>query len=1013
MRLLVWILLVSSFIPLPGQAQYLYHHIGTKDGLTQGAAYFLLKDSRRFLWFLAQGSLNRYDGQNIRVYKPSEDDPQSMYGYMGSGLVESPNGDLWFGTEYGLNHYHRTTDRFSHIEAHDQQGKARKSQTHVIDADSAEVWYINTLEGIVSYNYHTRQKTIRSSSIRYSTALENDYIIRQRATADLWVLLPEGLLRYNYRSRQKRYFFTRRPDNVIGNPIAFSSIALADDGILWLTSANGLMRLEPQTLQSTFFPAPPEFGRVPVYDLVADQQKNLWLATGGSGIWVFDTRQNRWTTHLRHDRYNPNSLANDEVASLYLDPEGIIWANCDPVGIDKIIPDIYGIQQYDANPFQKNSLSDQAVFSLAEDRRGQIWIGTLQGGINVLNPKTGQIKTYRSHKQSSVGGLPSDAVNKVFCDRQGQIWVGTRNGLCRFNEKTETFTSFYNTSRPDLPGADNIRGITQLPDGRLILSTYQGLYAFTPSTATFRLLARPDQRFMGTSYLDVKTNRLYVGRWLEGLDCYQPDGQDFRLLYTVLSGANVLAYHPDTVRNRIWLATGLGLYLFNPDTQTLEKQYRERDGLPHRVIYSVLPDQEGNLWMSSNAGIGVFNPHTGAIRKVQAIETVEFNNAFLKSSTGDMYFGGNSGLYRFDPARLKPVRHSLAVTLTGLQINDSPVKPDTNLTELHRLILRPEENTISINYSAIDYFSEGANRYQYRLTGWDRAWVNNSDRTYVRYAKLPPDTYTFEVRAADAEGHWTDKPRRLTIVVEPRLWETLWFRVLAVALLLGGSFWWIYSFSRRKLRWKQQILEHTFLSQQQERQRLAQELHDHIGPDLAVLRLQMEIDQRNDRVDIQSLVQSYISSLNRIMFDLRQVSHALMPVDLKEQGLVRTLEQFVNRLSLLPNAPEINFVHDVPRPLSETTEQFLFQVAKELLNNSIKHAGASLIDVELYQENGAVQLAVADNGQGYNPEDLGVTEGIGLRSIRNSVARLNGTFTILAKPDRGMVHQITLPTYNS
>lgn len=201
--------------------------------------------------------------------------------------------------------------------------------------------------------------------------------------------------------------------------------------------------------------------------------------------------------------------------------------------------------------------------------------------------------------------------------------------------------------------------------------------------------------------------------------------------------------------------------------------------------------------------------------------------------------------------------------------------------------------------------------------------------------------------------------------------------------------------------------------QRQERTRLAGELHDYIGPDLALLKLRLEIAA--DEAPLarqQEQLLHFGDEVQRILTDLRDVSHALMPASLQDCSLTDCIEHYVRQVAALPGQPEINFIHTLTADLPTWVQQAVCQLIKELIFNSIKHADATLIDVELTSRNGLLQIVVADDGCGYDPGKLHHhANGIGLRNIRATVQTLRGELAIRPRPPRGTVHRIWLPAF--
>ncbi len=693
-----------------------------------------------------------------------------------------------------------------------------------------------------------------------------------------------------------------------------------------------------------------------------------------------------------------------------IDAEGVAWVNADPTGLDQLTPDAYRIRHYDINPGRSPSLGSHNVWQLVEDSKSNIWVGLYMGGIDVFNPQTERvIRHYERTDQP--GSLPDNTIYAFHIDSQERIWVGAGDTFCRFYPRTDAFVPVRARRSSTFSGDQRVIAITEMPNGLFILATWGGLYRFDSKTNQMDLLADGGVRFSRTLHYDPQTHRLYASRRLRDFVCYELTGDSLTLRYSALPTLSVQSITPDANPDRIWVTTNDGLFLLQTDNGKVLRSWHESDGLPNPVVYSALADGAGLRWLSTNRGITILDPRTGHIRRAQSIEPTEFNNsAYLMTHSGEMYFGGTTGLYRFDPLRQTIRSHLLTVNLTSLLINDHANRLDSNLTELHQVSLQPDQRTLTLQFGAIDYFSGGQNQYRYRLTGYDRNWVESGSVNTARYANLPPGEYTFEVLAANLEGHWMRQPRRLAVSVLPPFWQTTWF-ILFLLLLTGGFMYGGFrTYLTGRLRRQRREFQLQMASQQTERERLARDLHDHIGPDLVALKLQLEV-ARDKTIEsaVDHTLQQVIHQTDRIVADVRQVSHALMPTELHQQGLAGALQAFIRQVSLSVDSPEISFTCAPGQELTEPLQQGLLQIAKELINNALKHAEASLIDVELYQISQAVYLTVSDNGRGYelNRTEINAT-GIGLRNIRSVVRQLKGQFNIEAKPTGGMSHQIII-----
>ncbi len=1004
-----WICFILSglLIAITGDsvAQFTIHHYGNEAGLTQGSVDYMLKDSRRFLWMSVQGGLNRFDGTRFVFYRNGQ---RGLRGAFVSGIVEDPNGDLWLGTEEGLNRYNRKADDFTAFIPRLNR-REQVSHTHVFYADNQSVWFVDDSRGVVQFDYRENKQTVMLANVRPNMTLENNYVVLRPRQQELWMLLPTGLLRYNLRTKQQRTYFVGGPEG----KDSFRSMFIDETGTCWLGGSTSLIRFQPDPMTVNRFTTPQvDFSVNVVVDIEQDALNRLWLATDGGGLLVFDKLTNRFNHHLTHQPATRQSLAMNQVDALYIDDEGIVWANTDPAGLDRITPDRGAVHYYTAESGAGNELVANATRGFAETPNGLIWIGSIDSGLSRLDPKTGQIKTYTPGNDP--GSLPTGGTGAVFCDSQGRVWIGTRQGLCLYDPTRDRFETIPNTAN-STPPAQYARGMWEEPGGKsLLLATTGGLFRFWPDTHRFEALNFPNERLMGSFWYDAPKKRLYVGRWLRGFDCYTYENGQLQWLYNEpLGGRNALCFYQDTRADRLWVGN-VDLVSFNTKTRRVEQRFTPGPGV--QPIYSLLPDESGQLWLSTNNELYRFDLATQKMVVVRQVRPQEYNSlAALKTRSGDLYLGGVMGVVRLRPDRLYAHAHPLSVAVTSLRINGKLAQFPTYIGEADTVVLSRTDNTIQIQFAAIDYQSLGNNQYRYRLVGVDRDWVESGSINSARYTNLSPGSYRFEVVAADNEGRWTPTPQILTILIRPAFWQTTWFVLLMTLLLASLGYGSVRLYLKNRLHKQRQRYQLSLDAQHTERKRLSRDLHDNIGMDLVLLKMRIDtvlINRQGLSTDEINRLQDYSAQLSRLCADVRAISHALVPGQVQEQGLVMSLELLVEQVQAAQPTLEINFTHAKVGIVPASIEQPVLQVAKELLNNTIRHAGASLVDVELERQNGTLTLTVADNGRGYDPAQLPDTAGIGLQNIQTTVMDLDGHFEVLPRPERGMVHRVQIPILN-
>jgi signal transduction histidine kinase len=209
----------------------------------------------------------------------------------------------------------------------------------------------------------------------------------------------------------------------------------------------------------------------------------------------------------------------------------------------------------------------------------------------------------------------------------------------------------------------------------------------------------------------------------------------------------------------------------------------------------------------------------------------------------------------------------------------------------------------------------------------------------------------------------------------------------------------------------QQIAYETGIQMQnQERSRLAKELHDGVGIDLSIVKMKLEalkIDFEKKRfVDETNILTDGIKNIDEITSEIRNFSHSLMPPDLESNGVAVAIQNLVGNLNKVHRNIEINFTTNIEQNLENNISQNIYFIVKELINNTLRHANATIIDIELMQEKQQIDLRIADDGVGYDFEKAIEKGGLGLKSIKSRIELLKAQFEVTLKPNGGILHQI-------
>jgi signal transduction histidine kinase len=202
-------------------------------------------------------------------------------------------------------------------------------------------------------------------------------------------------------------------------------------------------------------------------------------------------------------------------------------------------------------------------------------------------------------------------------------------------------------------------------------------------------------------------------------------------------------------------------------------------------------------------------------------------------------------------------------------------------------------------------------------------------------------------------------------------------------------------------------------AQENERRRIARELHDDITQRLTLIGLEAgEIERRNNSgpsIAPRSALEKLASELSRLIGDVTRLSHRLHPSLLERVGLVTAVRVLCHDLSGRHGVEVCCRELHVPRELPEAQALAVYRVAQEALRNVLKHSRAQRADVMLAVESDSLILEIADDGQGFEIEESWETLGLGLQSMRERVQMLSGTMSVRSTPGSGTAVRVELP----
>ncbi len=809
-----------------------------EEGLSQQSINAITQDSEGFMWFGTEDGANRFDGYEFRQLRHDRGDAQSLPDPWISSLAASEDG-LWIGTVGGGIVFRNAQTGTLESPAVLRDAPFLQRVRALARDRLSRLWIATRDGGVAIYDPRSqelRRVTHKPGDVR-SLSDNSTFSIIHLRSGDTLVGSARGLDRITAANfAVTRLALPVELGGVQGARV--SALTESPDGMVWVGTDVGLGRFDPRNGQWRVYREKHGSGTAlpdnRVKALLIDSQGRLWVGMTRGLAW-FDTATETFSSYNR-DVAEPRSLPDDHVISLFEDRGGSLWIGTKTGGLAKWNPRTWSFGHSRASAAE--GFTDRNITSFAEDPMGRLWIGTFGSGINLLDRATSQITPLR-HAKGMRGSLSEDRVMAMLEASDGSVWVGTMGGgLNRFDPETLRAEIYqHDPAVPTTLAASGVMSLLEV-DRQLWAGTYGGGISrfdarsrrfdnlrpgpedglhLTSGRVTALARDRAGHVWIGTdggglNVWDKKTRRLYYHK----RDAKRLDSLSADTIYTILVDDN----------GGVWIGTrGGGLdRVVNPSEATGELRfdnYSESRGLPNNSVYGLRADGAGNIWISTNFGLARLDPKSGAVQRfhrLHGLQAEEFNfGAHYRDRSGKLYFGGAAGFNNFYPEVLEFNERPPRVVLTQFLKLNTPGAAGVPEERIERLKLGHKEDVITLKFAALDYADPRANRYEYKLDGFDNDWVRADERRVATYTNLPGGNYVFRVRASNSDGVWSTQDLALPIDVAPSPWFSRWafvgYTLVAGFVLLAVWYAQQRRFARaaaQRLELEQQVSDRTY-----------------------------------------------------------------------------------------------------------------------------------------------------------------------------------------------------------
>ena len=953
-------------------AQYRSTQWTADSGLPQNSVRGIVQAADGYLWVATLDGLAKFDGIRFTVFNKSNTPGITSNRFV--AMAEGDGGDLWIASEDGnLTRYHA-----GHFEPMGEKNGLRPHSVGAITYDHRGGVWVDSDDRV--YRWSPKQGRFEREAFDRD---DTRFIPLWWGGTGFWAIQNGNLLCFT-RGHLSRYMLPKTL-----SPARIRGVAVGGDDVVWIGITNGGL------------------GKLVDGSLV--MQKGTVTTE-----WLSSKRAN-WKGTIAPDFRRTVIFPSDGIEKgipynvVSADHEDNMWVGSEDEGL-------FRVQRQSIRSLSSTQgLASDGVYPVMESSAGDMWVGSWPAGLTRVHD--GRITAFT--RADGVPGL----VTALAEDRAGNIWVGSHSGV-------RIFTHGRLKVPPGMPEADVpvVQVIHQMQDGALMFGTPKGIY----------LLHGSDSRWM-TTHDGLATDDVRViledragDTWVGGYGGLTRIHQGVTTRWTEAEGLpsnNIRAIVQDMAGD-IWVGTydgGIGWF-----HNARWVVFNESSGLYDNGAFQILEDGQGRFWISSNRGIyrvsrkQLINVAEGHETRIDSVAygrsdgmlSMECNGgvwpAGAKDAHGLLWFPTEKGVAIVDPTSVSIDNLPPKVVIESASVEH---KVQTTVNEV---VMRPGQTNLEIQYTALNFSRPEQISFRYKLDGVDDNWQEVGHRRTAYYTHLPPGDYVFRVSARNSDGVVSLVDSTLGVTVIPPFYRRWWFFSL-IGFTVLGLLWLLWNRRARQIA-REQASQQAFsreliASQENERRRIAAELHDSLGQrmiiinNLALFLLKTKGKSATEE-DKQQTIEEISAEATQAIEETRAISYALRPFQLDRLGLSKAIQAMLTKVARASGIELRAAIEDIDDAFPEDMRINFYRIVQEGLNNMVKHSHATQGTVTAHRTKSSVVLTISDNGRGLASEPRNPKSGaggFGLTGIRERAMLMKGTLQIKSENGSGTLLVIHFP----
>ncbi len=631
---------------------------------------------------------------------------------------------------------------------------------------------------------------------------------------------------------------------------------------------------------------------------------------------------------------------------------------------------------------------DTSNYLISTELKGWYNVNTTTNEVNPLNLKlNNKLLTPRSSRN-------------LIKENDSIVWSSNEGSILKTNIKTLNTERFNHYT---------VICMERSTDSTIIYGTQNyNLMEFNTSTKTHKPLVATDSLYIYDLEIQKNSNLVVAGTD-KGLLTYNLKTKEHKFYNekTQLEDPYILMcdYHKDY---GYLLGTRAGNIIgFNPENESFTTLYKDdlKAGIATILFNKDL------WWINTFNGIVSYNPKDKTSTRFSKNEGLSNNEAnrysALKTHDNVFLVGTIQGLNYFRPEDLEVKKDVSELVLLQVNKYDNDLKKyTTNFNridlEANNPIILPTENRALELHFALKNAVKITQDYNFRYRLNKKEWVDLKHQNVIQIPNLAAGNYTLEIEALDFSRKKIADSLNITIKSREFIYKTWWFIALISLIIIAILLWMLKQAQIKKLL-QENFSQGLIQSQEEERSRIAIELHDSISQQLTLIKKKA---QNTNQDEITTLTHNTLE-------EVRTLSRGLYPPLLKQLGLTESIEQLILDIDKETSLFVSGEVNKIDAFFNEAQALNCYRFIQECTNNVLKHAEAKALSVSLIKEQNLIIITIEDNGKGFHLTNAKIKNSLGLKTIHERIRILNGELTINSTLENGTTITAQIPVKNA